>query len=247
MTHQLHFVRRESEAENINSFYFEPQPELAFTAGQYLSCTLPHAKVDDRGLERAFTIASAPSERLVRVTTRLSERPSSFKSALLDLQQGDSIEVDGPFGDFVLRDDDTHAVFIAGGIGITPFRSIIGDLASTGQRRRITLLYSNSTTDIAFRPFLDDLARRWPELSVVYTVTRAGSDWDGPRRRIDAEFIGRYVPAADAATFYVCGPTPMVSAVRSTLAEAGVDRTQVVYETFPGYEIAERKVIAAAR
>jgi glycine betaine catabolism B len=244
LTLQLQFVHRRREAENVESFYFQPSREIPFAAGQYVLCTLRHADVDERGSERAFTIASAPVERLLRVTTRITQPSSSFKHALMHLVPGDTLEASGPYGNFVLQDDDRHTVLIAGGIGITPFRSMLGDLARTGARRMITLLYSNSTTEIAFRPFLDDLSRHWPELRVVYTVTRANSNWDGPTRRIDADFIRQHVPDAQAARFYVCGPTPMVAAIRSGLAEAGVDSSHVVDEAFPGYDIPEPSPLA---
>src|SRR5947209_11551649 len=121
-------------------------------------CTLAHEPADNRGAERAFTIASSPSEPLVRITTRVSSQSSSFKSALMGLAPGALIEAHGPYGTFLLHDDPRPAVFIAGGIGITPFRSILGDVFARGNRPDITLLYSSSTPHIAFRSFLDNLA-----------------------------------------------------------------------------------------
>ncbi|HEY1297500.1 MAG TPA: FAD-dependent oxidoreductase [Chloroflexota bacterium] len=232
---QLEFVRRIPETADIHSFYFEPTPGFSFTAGQYLLCTLPHEPADDRGTERAFTIASSPSERLVRITTRLSRESSTFKGALMGLAPGGVIEAGGPYGSFSLHAEPGPAVFIAGGIGITPFRSILGDLAASGDRRDITLLYSSSTPQIAFRAFLDNLAISWPGLHVVYTVTRPSSGWDAVTGRIDAELIERYMPAG-GPTFYVCGPTGLVDGIRSTLTESGVDAQHVVHESFPGYE-----------
>jgi ferredoxin-NADP reductase len=244
---KLQFVHAMHEAENVESFYFIAQPKFAFTAGQYLMCDLPHADVDERGTERAFTVASAPSEPLLRLTTRFSQQSSSFKKALRELAPGSVIEADGPFGNFVYNDDGRPAVFIAGGIGITPFRSMLGDLESLGHRRSITLLYSNSTPDIAFRGFFDDLAAYWPEMRAVYTITRASSEWQGTRARIDAHLIREHVADAHAATFYVCGPSPMVAGIRTTLAELGVDPGRVVFETFPGYEVREHNAAAIDR
>ena len=239
MPFQLQFVCRTYEAENVESFFFIAMPPFMFKAGQYLVCTLPHAGVDQRGTERAFTIASAPSEPLVRLTTRVADPSSSFKRALMHLTPGTIIEAEGPYGDFVFHDDEMPSVFIAGGIGITPFRSILAELASLGHRRQITVLYSSSTPQVGFRHFLDNLATGWPALHVVYTVTRESSNWHGPTGRIDAEFIREHAPLAHAARFYVCGPTPMVSAIRATLAQIGITSSHVVHETFPGYELAE--------
>jgi ferredoxin-NADP reductase len=110
--------------------FFEPESPLVYQAGQYLRYTLRHADPDDRGVSRSFTIASSPQEPLLRLTTRLSTPPSTFKRALAQLEPGAILEASGPFGRFVHSQTDTPAVFIAGGIGITPFRSILGDLAS---------------------------------------------------------------------------------------------------------------------
>jgi ferredoxin-NADP reductase len=246
MAVRLRFVRRLSEAENIQSFYFESEPALRFRAGQYLMVTLPHMQVDDRGAERAFTIASSPAESLVRLTTRFSRDSSSFKRALMALTPGATLAADGPFGDFVVRDDDGPLVLIAGGIGITPFRSMLADQFASGRRHEITLLYSNSSPDFAFRPFLDALAKCWADLRVVYTVTRPSLGWHGPTGRIGAEFIRDHVRAADLATFYVCGPTPLVNGMRASLAELDVDERRLVHEGFPGYTAVDESVVAAA-
>ncbi len=134
MTLQFQFVRRVRETEDVSSFYFEPSPEFAFAACQYVLLTLPHTDVDDRDIERAFTIASSPADRLVRITTRLSRESSRFKRALLRLARG----------------------------------------ATSGNRRQITLLYSNATPDFAFRRVLTELNTRWPEFQVVYTLRAPG-------------------------------------------------------------------------
>jgi len=236
MTFQLHFVDARQESEDVHSFYFEPSAGFTFTAGQYVVCTLPHGAADDRGIERAFTLASAPSDRLVQIATRLSPESSTFKSALMSLAPGAVLQASGPYGNFVLEPGSAPAVFIAGGIGITPFRSMLGDLAAARDRREVTLLYSSSTPHIAFRAFLDNLAASWPELHVVYTVTRPGSGWHGLTGRIDSDLLQEYMPAQDGAKYYVCGPTGLVDGIRWTLTEFGVDARDIVHESFPGYE-----------
>jgi ferredoxin-NADP reductase len=236
MNVQLRFVRRLREAANTESFYFEPQSALPFVAGQYLRYTLPHADVDDRGSARSFTIASPPTEPLVRLTTRLSDRPSSFKRALVALAPGAAVEASGPFGQFVFGDEDQPAAFIAGGIGITPFRAMLGDLAAAQRRANIALLYANVTSDIAFRAFFDGLVDAWPELRVVYTVTRPSPAWDGLTGRIDAPFIQQHVPRAARAAYYLCGPTSLVNAMRAVLVGVGVESGRIQYEGFPGYD-----------
>jgi ferredoxin-NADP reductase len=235
MTFSLRFVGQQHEAENAESFVFEPGVALTFQAGQYLEYTLDHPDADDRGVTRHFTIAAAPAEGLVRLTTRVFAAPSTFKQALCSLTPGDTLQGDGPFGELVYPETDTPVVLIAGGIGITPFRSILAELAARKSRTRTTLLYSNRSSDILFRGFLDGLTLDWPELRVVYTITRPGSEWHGPTGRIDAEFIRRHVPDPSVPSFMVCGPTPLVEGMRKTLAQAGVDASRIKDEDFPGY------------
>jgi ferredoxin-NADP reductase len=154
---------------------------------------------------------------------------------LLHLAPGSTLDASGPHGAFVLRDDHRPLVLVAGGIGITPFRSMLSELFASLDPRNITLLYSNATPDIPFRSFLDHLASCWPKLRVVYTVTRPSAGWDGPTGRIDAAFIRHNVPATHGAIFYVCGPTGLVDSIRSLLIMSGVDARQIVDEAFPGY------------
>lgn len=236
MTLPLRFVHQRHEAENATSFFFQPEAPLIFQAGQYLRYTLPHADPDSRGISRSFSIASSPGEPLLRLTTRLSAQPSTFKQSLARLQPGAIVDASGPFGHFVYPESDIPAVFIAGGIGITPMRSILGDLASRKAGTRSTLLYSNATQDIPFRTWLDAVAADWPELQVIYTVTRPGPEWKGLTGRIDATFLRQHVPDLAPSLLLVSGPTALVDAIRATLADLDIDPGRVRYEGFPGYD-----------
>ena len=236
MTRRLRFVGQYHEADSIVSYLFEPESALDFQAGQYLRYTLPHPHSDARGASRSFTIASAPSEPLVRLTTRFSTLPSTFKQALSSMALGTVVEASGPHGQFVYTHTDAPAVLIAGGIGITPFRSILGDLAARQPQSSTTLLYSNASPEIPFRAFLDGLAPDWPALHVVYTVTRPTTEWQGTTGRIDAEFIQHHVPDPSRHVYFVCGPNALVDSMRATLAEIGVDASRIKHEGFPGYE-----------
>jgi ferredoxin-NADP reductase len=157
------------------------------------------------------------------------------------------VAASGPHGQFVYSDINAPTVLIAGGIGITPFRSILGDLAARQPRARTMLLFSNARPDIPFRAFFDSLMPDWPALHVVYTVTRPTADWRGPTGRIDAEFIQRHVPNLPRQLYCVCGPTAMVDSMRATLAELGVDPTRIKHEGFPGYEQVDAPVTIAER
>jgi ferredoxin-NADP reductase len=148
-----------------------------FQPGQYIGLTLPHAHPDSRGSARTFTIASAPGEPLVQITTRLSTSPSTFKQALCSLSPGSVVEASSPGGQFVYTDAARPAVFIAGGIGITPFRAILSDLAAGHlPYAATTLLYSSASSEIPFRAFLDSLLPGWPGLRIAYTLTHIGVD-----------------------------------------------------------------------
>jgi ferredoxin-NADP reductase len=232
----VRFVGQQHEAENASSFYLEPDHPFAYQAGQYLRLTLRHAEPDTRGETRSFTLSSFPHEPLLAITTRLSSPSSTFKSALARLPTGELLEASGPFGRFVYTPTDLTTVFIAGGIGITPFRSILGDLAERQVNANVLLLYSNRSSDIPFRRFLDGLALRLPGLKVVYTVTRPADDWTGPRGRIDAEFLAHHVTDLKRSLFLVSGPTSLVQSIRGMLADIGIDAGRVKHESFPGYD-----------
>jgi ferredoxin-NADP reductase len=209
---------------------------LAFQAGQYLRYTLDHPDPDERGISRFFTISSAPSEGYILLTTRLGRPRSTFKQALGRLEEGAVIEAGGPYGQFVYTQHEVPAVFIAGGIGITPFRSILVDLDARHLDPDITLLYANNTPDIAFQPLFDDLAARQAHFTVVCTVSQPTPDWKGPVGRIDAGFIRQHVTALDRTLFYVSGPKPMVEATAKTLGSIGIRRECIKQDFFPGYD-----------
>jgi glycine betaine catabolism B len=232
----LEFVRQHHEADDVTSFFFLPRQPLSFVPGQYIDLSVPHAHPDSRGISRSLTVASAPSEPLLQLTTRIGPLPSTFKQALSLLMPGDVVQARGPYGTFVHTDTHTPAVFIAGGIGITPFRSMLAELASRKLRPATSLLYSNARPDIPFRAFFDGLTPAWPELHAAYTVTRPSVAWSGPTGRIDAVFIRRYVRDLSRSMFFVCGPSGFVDAMAGTLDEMGLRATQIKREGFPGYE-----------
>lgn len=232
----LTLTARRREGEACESFQFQPERPFTFEAGQYLRYTLDHPEPDNRGATRFFTIASAPTEGFVMLTTRFSTPGSSFKRALRTLEEGAVLEAAGPSGRFVYADGERPAVFIAGGIGITPFRSILVDLASRHHEPDITLLYANSTPDIPFRALFDDLAAKSPSLTIAYTVSQPDPDWRGWVGRIDERCIREHVQLASLPTFYVSGPKSMVEATAATLRTIGVEAQSIKQDFFPGYD-----------
>jgi len=215
------------EAGDAYSFIFRPETPLTWQAGQFMHYNLIHRNPDSRKTERYFTISSAPYEKNIMITTRLVEAASSFKKALKAMPVGGEIEADGPQGEFTVPDDVGEAVFIAGGIGITPFHSILLDLDHRGVAIHATLMYANSTEHFVFREELEALAKRQPGFKMIYFV---GGNL------IDEAAIRR--AAADVAhpVFYISGPEPMVQAMEAILKGMGVPEENIKRDYFPGYD-----------
>jgi ferredoxin-NADP reductase len=210
--------------------------EVDFRPGQYFWVELLESPYEDeRGLRRHITVVTSPTERgVLGLCTRL--RDSAFKKTLAELKVGDEAEVEQPKGDWALPEDTSPSyVFVAGGIGITPYHSMLRYIADTGASYRVTLVYSNR--DRESTPFLDELReyeRTLPNLRLVLTMTD-DSGWDGETRHIDAEMLRDHLGELDSHTFLVTGPPPMVESVTEKLTAAGVPEEQVLPERFSGY------------
>jgi ferredoxin-NADP reductase/nitrite reductase/ring-hydroxylating ferredoxin subunit len=216
------------ETPDVTSFLFRSEEPLGWQAGQFLRYRLPHAEPDDRGTARYFTIASAPHEGHVMLTTRFAEaRSSTFKRALRALPVGAQVEVDEPAGEFTLPDPAAPPVLIAGGIGITPFRAMLVDRDHRGLSVNATLLYAHRSPDVVYRGEIDTLRRRHPRLVVRHVVSPA---------RVTPDVIRGGTPDLAGATFYVSGPEPFVEAVGGMLSGLGVPDTHVKRDYFPGYD-----------
>ncbi|MGH9856530.1 MAG: ferredoxin--NADP reductase, partial [Acidobacteriota bacterium] len=186
-----------------------------------------HLPTDDRGSDRWFTVASAPYEKAVMVTTRLTEKTgSTFKQALRALEVGKSIEISYVEGDFVIDDPEQQYVFIAGGIGITPFHSILKEAHKMDRQLHVRLLYGNRNEDILFKAELESFAKSNPHLVIQYVISP---------KRIDEEAINTFVPDLNEPAYYISGPEPMVMSLRDTLKKMGVAEDQIKLDDFPGY------------
>ena len=230
----LTLKRVEQSSSSSTDFVFEPDRKVSFKPGQYLEWTLPHAHSDTRGNRRYFTIASSPTEKEVRLGVKFYPEPSTFKKALRALTPGARVSASQLAGEFTLPSGLTQKmVFIAGGIGITPFRSIVQDLLDTKQRCDIVLLYSNKTeSDIAYR----DIFSRAETLGlrVRYAITDGLSTMPNAVKKLDAAFIKTDVPDYQERLFYISGPHGMVTAFLKTLRELGVPSRHIKIDFFPG-------------
>ncbi len=240
----VELVSRDEIAQGTFRFRFTKPAELAFQAGQYVSLGIPDPPYrDKKGPRRPLTLASAPSDDVLEFAWRTSD--SAFKTILAEAPLGSSYEVVGPIGAFVLHEDASiPAVFVAGGIGITPFRSMLRDVAARGLTHAITLVYCNRDPEgAAYLDELRELSARIPKLRLVLTMTRAEESkrgWDGLRRRVDLDFLREIVGDLNTPSFYVAGPSRIIAAVSEALAAAGVDPTRLKKDEFTGYGAAPR-------
>ena len=226
-------------AGDIVSFRFERPEGYQYLAGQWHVVTIP---VSPEPLTHHFTHSSSPTEPFLEFTTRM--RGTQFKNALDSLPLGVQVEMEGPFGSFTLATASATAtgdrrplVFITGGIGITPVRSILRWQVDTGSALPEVLLYANSSENaIAFRDELDGMAATLPDIRVVHIVSRPSPAWIGRQGHVDAEMLADELGDVASHMYYVSGPPPMVLALRDTLVAHGVDRGSVKTELFEGYQ-----------
>src|SRR5919106_251346 len=211
--------------------------EVDFKPGQFFYVTLPDVgHQDDKGLRRHITVVTSPNEKgVLGLATRM--RDSAFKRSLRDLPLGAEVDVEQPGGDFGLPDDTSRpVVFIAGGIGITVFRSMLLYVKEERLSHRVVLVYSNRDREsTAFLDELQELEQDLPDFRLILTMTD-DPDWNGETRRIDATFCKEYVEGdLNQYTFMVAGPPAMVEAVQEELTAAGVAETNVIASRFSGY------------
>lgn len=225
---KLVFIESVAREGDAVSFIFEPSEPISWRPGQYTHFFMKQDHPDDRGIERWFTISSAPSEGKVVITTRINkERSSTFKQALVALKPGDQIEMDDPKGKFVIEDPSRNYIFIAGGIGITPFHSILKEMDTTKQKLNILLLYANPTNDIVFKNELDEIQARNPSVKIQYVINP---------QRIDDQLLSEKINQVENPFIYISGPEPMVEALTEEVKKLGVAEDNIKGDYFPGYK-----------
>ncbi len=235
----LRLVKKVQLSPTIYDFVFASDAPVRFRPGQYLEWMMPHRKSDQRGLRRYFTIASSPTEKEVHLGVKFYQSPSSYKSSLLQLRPGQSIVAGQLDGDFTLPADiNKPLVFIAGGIGVTPFRSMIKFLLDRQQSRTITMFYAvQSTADIVYSDIFEQAGAELG-LRTVYVLgdtKKVPPDWHGETGYITADMIQRQVPDYPARTFYISGPQMMVESYKKVLHSLGLPNAQIKTDYFPGF------------
>src|SRR3989441_3613661 len=225
-------------ASDIVAFVFKPSQRLVYEPGQYMEFTLAHPKPDSRGNRRFFTLASSPTEESLHLGVRFNANSSSLKKALYRIDGRTKMIAAQIAGDFTLpQDPGQKLVFIAGGIGITPFRSMLKYLLDMNQPRDIVLFYVNKTADeIAYQDIVSE-AQTKLGIKVLYTLTNTKAiprNWRGLAGRIDGHMIQAMVPDYKERTYYLSGPSDMVRAYEHILKNMRVKGTQIKKDFFPG-------------
>lgn len=237
-TFEAALVGRDLVAEGTMAFRFAKPADWTFRAGQFVDITLlDPPETDAEGDTRGFSISSAPSEGVIMITTRL--RDTAFKRVLQAMPLGTPVKIEGPFGDLRLHHAARPAVVLTGGIGITPFRSILLEtIGAGGLPYQVVVLYANRRPqDAAFLDELRSLAEQDANLKFVPTMSGldASDAWDGERGHIDGAMLGRHLVGVSNAIYYLTGPPGMIAGLRAMLVDEGVDEDDIRTEEFTGY------------
>ncbi len=217
----LRFIKKHHEVGTIYSFFFESIEQIEWIAGQYLNLTMPD--VAPVYSDRIFTIASAPHENHLMITTWISESP--FKKRLMELKPGEEVVADQLGGDFYWENDGRDKLYLAGGIGITPFRSILLDRVHNQLPNKATLLWSGKKDG---RPYVN-------EINKLSRVDSSLTIYDFVDERINVQKVQAAVPDFNRRTIYLAGSQKFVDGLGEALMATGIPRTQLKYDWFDGY------------
>lgn len=231
----LRLKERQQIADGIYEYIFEKPPGLHFEAGQYLEWMLPHRQSDSRGERRYFTIASAPTEDSVRLAVKIVSGGSSYKQQLMQLDIGETIIASQLAGDFLLpKVAGAKIGMIAGGIGITPFRSHIRSMIDTGKTHDTVLFYcANTMSEVAYQPEFA-AARASMGLSVIPVIAKEEAGETHETGYFSSEILERRTPDFRERIWYISGPPPMVNACKAALTKLGIPKNQIHTDFFPG-------------
>lgn len=237
--HTIKLTKSEEVAEGTMAFHFTRPDGFDFQAGQSMDITLiDPPETDAEGDVRTFTIASSPFEDQLMIATRM--RDTAFKRTLRKASPGFKVNMKGPDGSLTLRTNATRpVVFLTGGIGITPFLSMIRQAVKDKLHREIYLIDSNhSPEDAPFLQLLQDLAAEQPHIHFIPTMTKLKSSystWLGETGKVDAAMLSRHLPYGVKPIYYIAGPPAMVAAMHKLLLAAKVEKEDIHSEDFSGY------------
>lgn len=237
--YQIKLASKEEVASETMAFHFEKPKNFTFKAGQFGDFTLSNpSQTDAEGNTRGFSLASAPYEEDLMFTTRM--RDTAFKRELKTMKPGTEVAMDAPYGSFTLHNNaQIPAVFLTGGIGITPVRSIIFQAAHDKLRHKIFVFDSNRRPEeTAFLDELREIPEDNPNCIFVATMTQmqnSTSGWHGETGHVTRAMLMNYIGNLTLPIYYLSGPASMVAAMRKLLTESGVNDDNIRTEEFTGY------------
>jgi ferredoxin-NADP reductase len=235
--YKVKLINKETVATDTMAFHFEKPTGFNFKAGQYADYVqIDPSQTDKEGTQRSFTLACAPYEDDICFITRM--RDTAFKRVMKDMTIGTEIKIDGPNGNLMLKDNTTPAVFLTGGIGVTPALSIIKQAVHDHSDQKIILFYSNGNLESAVHmDKLYEMAKLNSNFTFVPTLTETLSgDFHGESGRIDIGMLHKYIPDLSIPNFYVTGPPTMVKSLRQILISNGINKRHIFTEEFEGYK-----------
>ncbi|MCW4010137.1 MAG: FAD-dependent oxidoreductase [Candidatus Bathyarchaeota archaeon] len=217
---------------DVSSFRFPRPAELSYKPGQYMLVTI---KSGEKELMHPFSISSSPTEKAhIEFTKKFT--PNEYSLALRTLKPGAWARIDAPYGQFTFEGEHKKIALLTGGIGITPFRSIIKNATDLQLNTDIALFYGCRTpSDIAFQDELEQMQKQNRNLKLVFIVNEPDSDWKGPVGNITADLLTKMLPDYKERMFYACGPPGMVAAMTNLTKALGLPETQLKLENFAGY------------
>jgi glycine betaine catabolism B len=234
---KLTLERIEKKAAGCYDYVFASNHIVSFAAGQYMDWTMNVRSPDNRGNRRSFTVASAPSEDKVRLGVKFYPNGSAYKQSMLSMTPGDVVYASQLAGEFTLpKNANEKLAFLAGGIGVTPFRSMIQEMVLTGDKRDAVLFYGNNKADEIAYADVFDKAESEMGLRTIYAVAQGNpTDTNLHHGFIDADLITRELPDYKDRTFYISGPRAMVTRFEKVLKELGVGHRRIKTDFFPGF------------
>lgn len=232
---KVKLIKTLKDAPGTKSFFWEPETKTEFSPGQYFYYTLPKLNYpDERGDTRHFTISSSPTEKYLRLTTRIRKK-SGYKMTLDELKIGSEIEGEGPAGTFIYPNNEQvkqHQFFIAGGIGITPFRAMIKYSIDKKLNTPLFLIYSNSDSNFVFKEELDQMVKDDANLKVKYFNTSVSG-------HINMDILDTAIKVwgipKNKSTFWIVGPPPFVNALEDEVEKIKIPTNSINTEKFTGY------------
>lgn len=229
-------IKKEKDSSDAWKFYFAKPKNFTYVAGQYIKMWVEIENPDSRGITRYFTLSSSPTDDYLLITTRIIK--SSFKKALGKLKVGDTVKMRGPWGDFTLdRAQGRPIVFTSGGIGITPFHSMIKYVSDKNLDIPITLFCSYKTPDeIFFVNELNDITAINKNIRMIATITQPeNTEWKGETGRITTDLLQKHLDSFSQYVYYIAGPDPMVEGIEKLLLSLKIPKDQILTDGFPGY------------